>query len=153
MLTFHPRMQEMVSKNSIQYGTGKTKLCAEISFQRSRQQPILFLWLTLPNCWLSKHKQERIGRLRLWIMKCLVGHVPNGWGKMRLKAEWDALPKSKWPRKGLYESLGSDSMTPVYAQRYYRTVVEPQDDITQSGVQLDKLIAVALQKWLIKLAK
>ena len=61
ILSFHPRMQEMVSKTSIQYGTGKTKLCAEICFQKSRQQPILFLWLPLPNCWTRSNRPERIG--------------------------------------------------------------------------------------------
>ena len=156
LLSFHPRMQEMASKTSLQYGTGKTKLCAEIGFRRSQQQPVLFLWLPLPNCLIGFNRPERIGRLRLWIINGVVthvGHVPSGWGKMRLETEWSALPKSKWPRKSLYQSLSSDSMTPVYAQRFYRSVIEPNHDNTQQGIQLDKLVSVALQKWLIKLSK
>jgi RecB family endonuclease NucS len=88
ILTFHPRMQEFASKTSIQYGTGKTKLCAEINFWRSQQQPVLFLWLPLPNCWQIRNRPERIGRLRLWMSDGIVthmGHVPSGLGKMRLE--------------------------------------------------------------------
>jgi RecB family endonuclease NucS len=156
ILAFHPRMQEIVSKTSIQYGTGKTKLCAEVCFHRSRQQPILFLWLPLPNCLKSLNRPERVGRLRLWIADGIVthvGHVPNGLGKMRLEAEWNALPKSKWPRKALMENLGSDSMTPVLAQRFYRSVIEPNHDDMQHGVQLNQLVSVALSKWLEKLSR
>lgn len=156
ILSFHPRMQEMVNKTSIQYGTGKTKLCAEICFWRSQQQPVLFLWLPLPNCWIGFNRPERIGRLRLWISDGIVthvGHVPSGLGKMRLKTEWDALPKDKWPRQVLREGLGSDSMTPVFAQRFYRSVIEPDHGNTEQGIQLDKLVSTALQKWLNKLSK
>lgn len=152
ILSFHPRMQEFANKTSIQYGTGKTKLCAEICFWRSRQQPILFLWLPLPNCWQRKNKPERIGRLRLWMSDGIVmhvGHVPSGWGKMRLKTEWDALPKSKWPRRALYESLSSDSMTPIPVGRFHPPGVEPN----HGKVLLNEFVSVALQKWLNKLSK
>ncbi|MEO0374488.1 MAG: recombinase RecB [Cyanobacteria bacterium P01_A01_bin.17] len=151
-ISFHPRMQEMVSKTSIQYGTGKTKLCAEICFQRSQQKPILFLWLPLPNCWRSRNRPERIGRLRLWIGDGIVthvGHVPSGLGKMRLEAEWNALPKSKWPRKSLIDSLSSNSMTPVRAKRFYLSKTESAD----IDIRLSEFVSVALQKWLEKLSK
>jgi RecB family endonuclease NucS len=154
ILAFHPRMQEIVSKSSIQYGTGKTKLCAEAVFQRSRQQLILFLWLPLPNSIVTLNRTERIGRLRLWTTGSTVthvGHIPEGLGKMRLEAEWNALPKSKWPRKSLNWSLSSNSMMPVRAQSFYRSVIEPDRDSVQRDIQLHELVAVALQRWLNKL--
>jgi RecB family endonuclease NucS len=152
ILTFHPRMQEFASKTSIQYGTGKTKLCAEINFWRSQQQPVLFLWLPLPNCWQIRNRPERIGRLRLWMSDGIVthmGHVPSGLGKMRLEAEWNALPKSKWPRQNLIDNLSSNSMTPVRARRFYPSNVEPTD----MDIPLSEFVSAALQKWLEKLSK
>lgn len=152
ILSFHPRMQEMVNKTSIQYGTGKTKLCAEICFRRSQQQPVLFLWLPLPNCWRSRNRPERIGRLRLWITDGIVthvGHVPEGFGKMRLEEEWHALPRSKWPRKNLTWSLSANSLTPVQARRFYQSDIEP----SQGDIQLNEFVSVTLQKWLEKLSK
>jgi RecB family endonuclease NucS len=150
ILSFHPRMQEMVSKTSIQYGTGKTKLCAEICFQRSRQQPILFLWLPLPSCWGSRNRPERIGRLRLWMTNGIltrVGHVPNGLGKMRLEEEWHALPKSRWPRKSLTYGASPNSMTPIHARRFY----QPATEANHNDIQLCEYVAIALQKWLERL--
>jgi RecB family endonuclease NucS len=152
IISFHPRMQEMISKTSIQYGTGKTKLCVEIRFQKNQQQPILFLWLPLPNCWNRPNRPERIGRLRLWINDGIVthiGHVPTGLGKMRLPEEWNALPKSKWPRQALYEGLSSNSMTPVYARRFYQSDIDP----SQGDIQLNEFVSVTLQKWLEKLSR
>jgi len=143
----------MVSKTSIQYGTGKTKLCAEICFQKSQQQPILFLWLPLPNCWIRRaNRPERIGRLRIWMTDGVLthaGHVPSGFGKMRLPEEWNALPKSKWPRKYLIDGLGSDSMTPVPVRRFYQQDI----DNSQHVIQLNEFVSVALQKWLEKISK
>ncbi|MDB9529576.1 endonuclease NucS [Oscillatoria sp. CS-180] len=150
ILSFHSRMQEMVSKTTIQYGTGKTKLCAEICFHRSQQQPVVFLWLTLPTHVISPRKPERTGRLRLWLqdsMVTYVGHVPKGLGNMRLQAEWEATPKSKWPRKYLISNASHRSMTPVRIEGYYRAVLGGP----QTRVTLNELVAVALQKWLKKL--
>lgn len=152
ILSFHPRVKEMVSKTSIQYGTGKTKLCAEICFKRSQQQPVLFLWLPLPNCWVRPSRPERIGRLRLWITDGIVthaGHVPSGFGQMRLVEEWNALPKSKWPRQALYDSFSPNSMLPVAIGSFHSSGVEP----SRGEVLLNDLVSVALQKWLNGLSK
>jgi len=152
ILSFHPRMQEMVNKTSIQYGTGKIKLCAEICFQKSQQQPVLFLWLPLPNCWTSHNSPERIGRLRLWTTGETVthaGHVPSGFGKMRLEEEWNTLPKSKWPRKNLIWNLSANSMVPVTVGKFHPPDVTSQDD----AIALSEFVFLALQKWLEKLSR
>lgn len=152
ILTFHPRMQEMVSKTSIQYGTGKTKLCAEICFQKSQQQTILFLWLPLPNCWNIAERPERIGRLRIWMTgetATHVGHVPSGLGKMRLEEEWRALPKSKWPRQNLIWSLSANSMTPVLVGKFRPVDIASQQDT----IPLSDFVSLSLQKWLEKISK
>ena len=62
ILGFDSRMQETVAGKSIQYGTSKTKLCAEVLFSRSEQRPILFLWLTLPTYWKGSGRRSRAGR-------------------------------------------------------------------------------------------
>ncbi|MEM1279131.1 MAG: recombinase RecB [Cyanobacteria bacterium P01_H01_bin.152] len=150
MLSFHPRMRELVTKRSIQYGTGKTKLCAEICFLRAQQHPVVFLWLPLPTGHANSNRAERTGRLRLWLHNgCVthVGHVPSGFGKMRLPAEWEALPKSQWSRKYLIENFSHRSMTPVAIKGYNQSVL----GTASQQMTLSEAVALALSKWLGKL--
>lgn len=114
ILSYHERMREFVDKKSIQYGTGKTKLCAEFYFDSKNQVPVFFLWLPLPSNW----KATSTGRLRVWtdgILVSDVGHVPEGLGKMRLEKEWREIPKEKWPRKFLLYNGSHRSHVPVYS--------------------------------------
>lgn len=150
ILEFDSRMQEIIEGKSVQYGTGKTKLCAEICFSRSQQRPILFLWLTLPTSWKRSVKKERIGRLRLWLSEgnlTHVGHISKGLGKMRLSEEWDAIPKSRWPRQSLLNNLSHRSHIPIEVEGYARLSlgVESSDDY------LEKCVSLSLQKWLERL--
>lgn len=116
ILSFHPKIQETVEKKSIFYGSGKTRMVAEISFERRTQRPILFLWLPTPR------NRRIIGRIRLWSEdgKNLthMGHIPEGLGQMRLQSEWDQLPREKWPRQQLVQSLSYNSHTPMNVAIY-----------------------------------
>jgi len=150
ILSFDSRIKERVEAKSIQYGTGKTKLCAEICFNRSQQRPVLFLWLPLPTDWSSSNKPARVGRLRLWLNEGTlthVGHVPDGLGKMRLQEEWDTLPKRKWPRQSLLHNLSHRSNTPVQVKNYSQRLL----GIENSNDYLEAWVLFALQKWLEKL--
>lgn len=121
ILSHSTRMKEMVDKRVIQYGSGKTKLCAEIRFQQKVQRPILFLWLPTPSTlWRSHIKQPMIGRLRVWTNGeaiSHIGHVPEGLGKMKLESEWNQLPQNQRP-KGLTWSLSSKSHMPTQIEGY-----------------------------------
>ena len=148
ILSFDSRIKERVETKSIQYGTGKTKLCGEICFNRSQQRPVLFLWLPLPGS-RSRKKPERMGRLRLWLdggVVTHVGHVIQGLGKMRLKEEWEAIPRSRWPRKYLLENWSHRSNTPAQIAAYARSVL----GIDGEAEYLEPLVSIALQKWLEK---
>lgn len=150
ILKFDSRVQEIVEAKSIQYGTGKTKLCAEICFNRSQQRPVLFLWLTLPTYRVGSRRTEMVGRLRLWLDNgnlTHVGHVSKGLGKMRLKEEWDAIPKSRWPRQALLDNLSHRSHIPVPVKAYARSSL----GIEGCSEYLETLVSIALQKWLEKL--
>ncbi|MGG6241599.1 endonuclease NucS domain-containing protein [Nodosilinea sp. AN01ver1] len=148
ILDFHERMKEFVGRRTIQYGTGKTKLCAEFCFDLKNQVPILFLWLPLP----TSRTGSTIGRLRIWtdgISVSNVGHVPDGLGKMRLSEEWDQIPKEKWPRNYLVSSISHKSDTPISTQGYLSfTKVGYESD---SMLNLEGFVEIALQKWLKKL--
>ena len=122
LLACHPRIKEWVEQKSLHYGSGKSKLCAEILFHQKAQKPILFLWLPTPITYsLSLNRKLMLGRLRLWTEGetiSHVGHVPEGWGKMRTKAEWEQLPPEKRPH--MMESMSSRSRTPVEVESYFR---------------------------------
>lgn len=150
ILTFDSRIQEIIEAKSIQYGTGKSKLCAEICFNRSLQRPILFLWLPLPTYWKAFNKPERIGRLRLWLNDGAlthVGHVPEGFGKMRPEEEWESIPRSKWPRKSLTYNSSHRSLTANPIRGYMRISLGVED----SSNPLELVVSVALQKWIDRL--
>lgn len=148
ILGYHERMRESVDKKSIQYGTGKTKLCAEFYFDSKNQVPIFFLWLPLP----SNRKAISIGRLRVWtdgILVSDVGHVPEGLGKMRLEEEWKEIPKEKWPRKSLLNNMSHKSHIPVYSRGYLRMITGETE--LKELPSLETFVEIALRKWLEKL--
>jgi RecB family endonuclease NucS len=144
VLACNRRMKEIVDKRSIQYGSGKTKLCAEICFQQKLQKPVLFLWLPTPNTYLWRDsKKPMVGRLRVWTNGQTishVGHIPEGFGKMRTRLEWEQIPPEKRPH--LMESLSSKSRTPVEVEGYLGSLEKPDF--------WDSLSALAIEKWLDK---
>lgn len=148
ILGFHERMKELVSRKNVQYGTGKTKLCAEFCFDSKKQVPVLFLWLPLP----TSRTGSTIGRLRIWTDGNLVsnvGHVPDGLGKMRLSEEWSQMPKEKWPRQYLVQSLSHRSDTPISAEGYLKLTTGNYESETMPS--LKSLVEIALKNWLKKL--
>ena len=88
ILSFAQRIQEItdiksIKSKSIKYDIGKTKLCAEFSFERKLKKIILFLWLPIPN-----RKRKAISRMQIgtqdWSTYWAFGHIPNGIGKMEI---------------------------------------------------------------------
>ncbi len=147
VLACNRRMKEIVDKKIIQYGSGKTRLCAEICFQQASQKPILFLWLPTPNTYLWRHlKKPIVGRLRIWTNGQTishVGHTPEAFGKMRTRLEWEQIPLEKRPH--MRESLSSKSRTPVEIEGYLKC----RDSLEKPDFW-DLLSDLAIEKWLEK---
>ncbi len=147
VLACNRRMKEIVDKKAIQYGSGKTKLCAEICFQPKSQKPVLFLWLPTPNTYLYRDsKKPIIGRLRLWTNGQTishVGHIPEGFGRMKTMGEWEQIPREKRPH--IMSSLLSKSLTPVEIEAYLRC----RDSVEKLDFW-DVLSELAVEKWLEK---
>ncbi|MDL5050448.1 endonuclease NucS [Oscillatoria amoena NRMC-F 0135] len=141
ILLFDGRIQEISeNKKSIQYGKGKSRICAEFCWERKTQKPILFLWLPLPGL----RQQEQIGRLRIWTdgkIVSYVGHVPDGLGKMKPMSEWEKIPLSQRP-KFLMGSLSYKSHTPIEAEGYLR-----HKQLEMTSVSLESFVNLALEKW------
>jgi RecB family endonuclease NucS len=147
VLSCSPRMKEIVDKRAIQYGSGKTKLCAEICFQQKTQRPILFLWLPTLIGWLDI-KKPRIGRLRIWTNRQAishVGHVPAGFGKMKLHSEWDQLPPSKRPN-GLRSGMSIKSHIPPNIEWYLGSAKKDEGKLDY----WEFLSNLSIEKWLEK---
>ncbi|MBD2255822.1 endonuclease NucS domain-containing protein [Nostoc parmelioides] len=101
ILGFDRRIKEEIEgRSTIRYGKGKSKPVAELCYQKASRKPVVFLWLPTPTSSRFGQK-ELIGRLRLWIDSETVthiGHVPEGFGRMRLQSEWDAMPRENRPK-------------------------------------------------------
>jgi RecB family endonuclease NucS len=140
ILSFDERIKEQIEgRNTIRYGKGKSKPVAEFCYQRASHKPVVFLWLPTPN----SRQKEVIGRLRLWLEGEIVthlGHIPEGFGRMKLQSEWDAIPREKRPRN-LYWSLSHKSFMPVEISQGY-------NDVSNS---LESLADLALTKWLTRI--
>jgi RecB family endonuclease NucS len=100
LLTFDPRLKEMVEATNITYGSGKRRLCAEIRFTNKPLKPVLFLWLpdSRYNSLLTNRKQVS-GRMRIWYNDQNIthlGYVPEGMGTMKLLTEWETKLKPEW---------------------------------------------------------
>lgn len=147
LLGCSPRMKEMIDRRSIQYGSGKTRLCAEILFKQKTQKPVLFLWLPTPNTFTWGEKRKiTIGRLRTWTdgqTISHVGHVPKGFGKMKTEEEWEQVPFEKRPR--MVANFSSKSRTPVKTEMYLKTTGFEDRDLFW-----DALTNLAIEKWLEK---
>jgi RecB family endonuclease NucS len=150
LLACHRRMKEIVDRRVIQYGSGKTKLCAEICFQQKSQKPILFLWLPTPSTYRRRnYRQPLVGRLRIWTNGQTishVGHVPEGFGNMKTHLEWEQIPKEKRPH--MIEGFSRKSRTPVEVEIYLGCQnAQEQPDFWEA------LSDLAIEKWLEKVSK
>jgi hypothetical protein len=56
ILKFDKRIKEMTGSGSVCYGSSKTKLCAELRFDKDRKEIALFLWL--PHVTLQSQSKE-----------------------------------------------------------------------------------------------
>ena len=143
ILSFDDKItEEVLGKNTIRYGRGKSRPIAEIYFQRKTSRPIVFLWLPIPTPTSLFPLQTRvlIGRMRLWSDESgitHVGHIPEGLGKMKLQLEWEAMPLEKRPT--INSSYSSKSMTPVQTRVY--------QNLVQRSECLGDLTTLALTMW------
>lgn len=103
ILMFDRRMQETTTAKSIQYGRGKTKLCAELYFDKKQCELVLFLWIPL---WRYRNKSA-IGRHRIWTdwTKVLYfGHVIEGLGKKKASGILEVHSKGGVAQKMLFNA-------------------------------------------------
>ncbi|MBD2616520.1 hypothetical protein H6G94_35795 [Nostoc punctiforme FACHB-252] len=140
ILSFDERIKEEIEgRSTIRYSKGKSKPVAELCYQRASHKPVVFLWLPTPTSW----RKEVIGRLRLWLegeIVTHVGHVPEGFGRMRTHSEWKAMPHEKRPKR-MFHNGSSKSLTPVPIPQGY-------NDVSNS---LKSLADLALTKWLARI--
>jgi RecB family endonuclease NucS len=125
ILTSHEKIGEIIDKKIIQYGSNKSKLCAEICYESKIGKPILFLWLPLPSVCGVNLEQEipKFGRMRIWIDGSRISHlahIPKGFGHMKTWDEWELIPREKRP-KNIHWSYSSESYIPVHIENYLRT--------------------------------
>ncbi len=143
ILAFDGRIkEERDGKNTIKY-SGKNNIFAELCFQRKINRPVIFLWLPTPSSLFGINKEVN-GRLRLWMdgsKVTHVGHIPEGFGKMRLESEWNAMPQEQRPRNLMW-SRSYKSFSPVGVSMY-GAIANPES--------LDSLVDLALTKWLSKI--
>lgn len=167
LLACHARMQEIIDKKAIQYGAGKTRLCAEMLFQQKTQKPSLFLRLPTPSTYnrviyaavdsneVIGIRKPVIGRLRLWTdgqTLSQLGHVPEGFGTMKSEAEWQQMPPEKRP-KFMRDSLSSRSHTPVKVEHYLRRPEAVKQflgcaEVADGRDAWDLLADLAIETWL-----
>ncbi|KAM3112751.1 hypothetical protein [Phormidesmis sp. 146-33] len=91
-----------------------------------------------------------IGRLRIWTdgqTIAHVGHISEGFGKMKTKSEWEQTPPEKRPRS-LGEGITSHSDTPVAVERYWRCL-----DDQEKPDCWEALSDLAIEKWLERIQR
>ncbi|AVH68635.1 endonuclease NucS domain-containing protein [Nostoc sp. 'Peltigera membranacea cyanobiont' N6] len=145
IISFDGRIkEEFEGKNTIRYGRGKSKPVAEICYQISKSKPskaVVFLRLPTPTSW----RKEVIGRIRLWLDGSVVthvGHVPEGFGKMKLQSEWDAMPREKRPGNYYHNKYSA-----LNATIYNKFLQKDYNDI----ITLESLADLSLSKWLARI--
>lgn len=146
ILSFDGRIKEEIEgRNTIRYDRGKAKPVAELCFQKKTNKPVLFLWLPTPSSLLFTERRLVIGRMRLWMDSAVVthaGHIPEGFGRMKLQSEWEAMPREKRPGN-LYWSRSYKSFSPVGINTYKELIPNPDS--------LESLADLALSKWLARI--
>lgn len=135
ILRFDTRMQEIIGSQSISYGKGKSKLCAQICVDRRAGEgyirPALMLWLPLSPC---RDNCNRVGRMALYNRKLN-----------------DALSLSKideysylrhWPVGSRYSA--SDGQVQTWDLKHYVNEIGKQKNESHA---LDFLVDLSLEKW------
>ena len=143
LISFDERMLETATAKLIQYGRGKSKLCAEFYFDKKQGDLVLFLWLPL---W--RHLKPAIGRHRIWTdwkTVLYIAHIPEGLGRAKPEPEWKAISREAWPRKHLH---GSRKVLIAYPFHKNMARAMGYEDETNS---LELLVDAALSCWHKKL--
>ena len=141
ILSFDRRMQEITTAKSIQYGTGKTKLCAELYFDKKQGDLVLFLWIPL---W--RYQKLAIGRHRIWTdwtIGLYFGHVVEGLRKRKPRKYWESIPREDWPKKCY-------SMHEFEADDFTQTLASSVG-CNDNSRTVDSVISLALEKWFSRL--
>lgn len=141
ILSFDQRIKEVTTAKSIQYGRGRTKLCAELYFDKKQCELVLFLWIPLWN-----YRKITIGRHRIWTdwTKVLYfGHVPEGLGKRMPREYWESIPREELPRKCY-------SMDDFIAEEFTKHIASSIGCKDDSG-SLKSVVNLALEKWQARL--
>jgi len=89
LLSFHTQLLEMTNGGSILYGSGKSKLCAELRYDSRRECVALFFWL--PHRLTTGSRQTVVARMRVWTNWHTVSdlaHVPKAIGRTITVQEW-----------------------------------------------------------------
>lgn len=124
ILGFDGRIQEFVSGSSILYGSSKSKLCAELRHDPTRQSLALFLWL--PNITSRRTTAKKVtARMRIWtnwLEVSAIGHVPKGTGRMisleELRSGSVRPLKKLLPRPNSFESPERYFSDPAYREKF-----------------------------------
>ncbi|OKH53929.1 recombinase RecB [Calothrix sp. HK-06] len=146
ILSFDARVtEEIEAKKTIRY-QGKGKSIVELCFYRQLNKPIVFMWLPTPSSLLFEGRKQVISRMRLWVMDGNVthaGHISEGFGRMKLESEWNAMPREKRPLR-LFHSCSHKSFSPVRINSFY-------SKLAYNPASLESLADVALQNWLARI--
>ncbi len=143
ILCFHERIQEIKGANFVQYGRGKTKICAEIRANTSDIRnmnfnlPVLYLYLPIPDrrtsCTLSNDGSNKLNRHPLGRMQICSSN--EDWRTLFP----DFLVASYIP-PGKRSAIGS------YKMNSFAPFV-----VDKSDCNLSTLVDLALQSWLNKI--
>ncbi len=177
ILKFDKRIKEVTGSSSVCYGSGKTKLCAEFRFDRTRKTPALFLWL--PHVTSTSLSAKKItARMRLWTdwsQVTDIGHVPEGMGRKISFDEWrtaSVRPLNKLLPSNSYgsskEKYFSDSeFRRDFVERYKYLRRDPHYESglalsindymkligSETSDSLERLLDSALETWLQRLKR
>lgn len=132
ILSFDRRIKETVTASQIIYSFNKSNPVAEIRYDNSRKQPILFLWLPLTNC----NCHTITVRMRVWTdwHKVFdVGYIRKGNGNMISVGEYYSLPIALIPAKILpftkyrarSRKFDPDNLFPEDKQVYQKFIDDP----------------------------
>jgi hypothetical protein len=95
--------------------------------------------------------KQLIGRLRIWTdgqTITYLGHIPEGFGKMKTELEWEQTPPEKRPYS-MRDSLHSSSHTPFEVEGYFRLGKGQELNFWDALSDLwDALSDLAIEKWL-----
>lgn len=144
ILCFHERIQEIKGATFVQYGRGKTKICAEIRANNSVEMrsmgfnlPILYLYLPIPNRrtsrTLSNDGSNKLHRHPLGRMQVCSSNK-----------DWKTLPLNF--SITAYIPPGKRSAIDNYSMNSFAPFI-----LNNADCDLNTLIDLALQSWLNKL--